>query len=69
MMENKQEILDRLCFALQATRDQEDLKKLLYDEEHEEVMICWEAGTLSVNVAMDSGIAMISDVMRAIRNN
>ena len=68
-MENKQEILDRLCFALQATRDQEDLKKLLYDEEHEEVTICWDEGGTSVNVAMDSGIAMICDVMRAIRNN
>lgn len=66
-MENKQEILDRLCFALQATRDQDDLKKLIYDEDHEEVIICWDEGGTSVNVAMDSGIAMIRDVLKAFR--
>lgn len=66
-MENKQEILDRLCFALQATRDQQDLKGLLYDEDHEEVIICWDEGGTSVNVAMDSGIAMIRDVLKAFR--
>lgn len=67
MEENKQEILDRLCFALQATRDQDDLKKLIYDEDHEEVIICWDEGGTSVNVAMDSGIAMIRDVLKAFR--
>ena len=67
MEENKQEILDRLCFALQATRDQQDLKKLIYDEDHEEVIICWDEGGTSVNVAMDSGIAMIRDVLKAFR--
>lgn len=66
-MENKQEILDRLCFAIQATRDQQDLKKLIYDEDHEEVIICWDEGGTSVNVAMDSGIAMIRDVLKAFR--
>lgn len=65
MEENKQEILDRLCFALQATRDQQDLKRLLYDEDHEEVIVCWEEGGTSVNVAWDSGIAMIRDVLKA----
>lgn len=65
MEENKQEILDRLCFALQATRDQQDLKRLLYDEDHEEVIVCWEEGGTSVNVACDSGIAMIRDVLKA----
>ena len=66
-MENKQEILDRLCFALQATRDQKDLKRLLYDEDHEEVIICWDEGGTFVNVAMDSGIAMMRDVLKALR--
>lgn len=68
-MEDKQVILDLLCRTLQATRDQYDLKKLLYNAEAEEVTICWEEGGTSVNVAMDSGIAMISDVLRAVRNN
>ena len=67
MEENKQEILDRLCFAIQATRDQQDLKKLIYDEDHEKVIICWDEGGTSVNVAMDSGIAMIRDVLKAFR--
>ena len=68
-MEDKQVILDLLCRTLQATRDQHDLKALIYDEDSEEVMICWEGGNGVVNVALDSGIAMISDVLRAIRNN
>lgn len=69
-MEDKQVILDLLCRTLQATRDQHDLKALLYNAEAEEVTICWDEGGTSVNVAADSGIAMICDVLRAIiRNN
>lgn len=67
-MEDKQVILDLLCRTLQATRDQHDLKALIYDEDSEEVMICWEGGNRTVNVALDSGIAMVKDVLTAVRN-
>lgn len=66
-MENKQEICDLLCEALRATRDQHDLKELIYDEEHELVTVIYEGGGTTVNVAFDSGIAMIRDIMRAIK--
>lgn len=64
--ENKQDILDALCECLQLTRDQHDLESLTYHEDSEMVTIAWSEGGTSVNVAMDSGIAMIRDVLRAL---
>lgn len=66
-LEDKQEILDKLTIALQATRDQRDLKALIYDPIKETVRIFWKGGTGTVNVKMDSGIAMINDVLRYMR--
>ncbi len=65
-MEDKQKICDLLCKALQATRDQEDLQELLFHPDSEMVSIVYENGGTSVNVAMDSGIAMIRDILRAL---
>lgn len=65
-MEDKQRILDLLLPALQATRDQHDLEELRFDPDKEVVNIVYENGVLQANVAMDSGIAMIRDVLRAI---
>ena len=67
MTEDKQKILDLLVPALQATRDQADLTALEYDAERELVMVRYTGGTKTVNVAMDSGIAMIRDVLKAMR--
>ena len=67
MTEDKQKILNLLVPALQATRDQADLTALEYDEEHEEVVIRYLRGTKKVSVALDSGIAMIRDVLKAMR--
>lgn len=67
MNENKQAILDALVECLRLTRDQQDLLNLQYDEKREVVWITWENGNKSVNVAMDSGIAMIRDVLNAMR--
>ena len=64
-MEDKQKILDLLLPALQATRDKCDLQDLRYFPDKEAVMAVYEEGTLMINVAMDSGIAMIRDVLRA----
>ena len=65
-MESKQDILDALVEALRLTRDQHDLEALIYNDTTEEVRIVWENGSQTVNVAMDSGIAMIRDVLRAL---
>lgn len=66
-MENKQEICNLLCKALQATRDQYDLKELIYNEEHELVTVVYEEGGTTVNVACDSGIAMMRDILNSMR--
>lgn len=67
MTEDKQKILNLLVPALQATRDQADLTALEYDAEHELVKVRYTGGTKTVNVALDSGIAMIRDVLKAMR--
>lgn len=66
-MENKQEILDKLLPALQATRIFRDLASLDYDPQTEMVTAAYDGGaTLRVNVAGDSGFAMIKDVLRLL---
>ena len=64
--ENKQDILDALTFCLRKTRSQHDLKELIYDSEKETVTIVYSDGGTTVNVALDSGIAMIRDVLRSM---
>ena len=64
--ENKQEICDLLCATLKATRDQHDLESIMYHDDTETVTLAYEGGGRSVNVALDSGIAMIRDILRAL---
>ena len=67
--EDKQMICYLLTDALKATRDQHDLKKIVYNrrgQDDEIVSIIYENGSKNVNVSMDSGIAMIRDILRAI---
>lgn len=67
MEEDKQKILDLLLPALQATRNLHDLIGLDYDEESETVIATFNNGYQKrVNVAIDSGTAMICDVIRQI---
>ena len=66
-MENKQEILNLLLPALQATRNLFDLASLEFDREREEVIATFANGhTKRANVALDSGTAMIKDVLKQI---
>jgi hypothetical protein len=66
-MENKQLICDRLLETLKLTRQLYDLIDLDYIEEKELVVAHFEGGgKKEINVAMDSGIAMIRDIIRAI---
>ena len=67
-MEDKQRICDLLCETLHATRDQYDILDLHFNAEKETVDVVYENGAFEVNVACDSGIAMIRDVLRAISN-
>lgn len=63
-MENKQFILDYLLMALQQTRHANDIVDLKYDCDREIVTVKFESGGKRfVSVAMDSGVAMIRDVM------
>lgn len=66
-MEDKQKICDLLLKTLQATDNAHDLVSLMYDAEAEVVTALFESGGKRViNVAMDSGTAMIRDVMRSL---
>ncbi len=66
-MENKQKICDLLLKAVQATSNAWDCEALNYEElpnGDEQVTIIWESGGKKVvNVSMDSGTAMIRDIM------
>lgn len=67
MSENKQQILDLLLKACQATRGASDLVSLVYDKETEIVTATFASGgKRRTNVACDSGTAMIRDVMNNI---
>lgn len=68
MEENKQEILDKLCVTLKLTRDQHSLTRIDYErfEDGTEIaVLSYEGnGKKSINISMDSGIAMIRDITR-----
>ena len=67
ILEDKQLILDLLLPALKATRCLEDLTALSYDANTESVDAFFASGGIKrINVACDSGIAMIRDVLRGI---
>jgi len=68
-MENKQQILDYLLKALQATRAGNDVSALKFDADKELVYVYFDNRTTPgrvINVAMDSGIAMLKDVINHI---
>ena len=67
MKENKQLICDLLLLVLKATYHAADIVSLDYDAEEEIVTIAYKNGYKRyANVAMDSGVAMIRDIMRNI---
>ena len=72
-MENKQLICDLLTKAIQATRAGADIQCLEYDADRELVHVysvnnvANGTGAMnSINVACDSGVAMIRDIMKYI---
>ena len=69
MEENKQAILDALKVAINLTRAGDDVTKLEYDSEKELVNVHFrneKYPARQINVAMDSGYAMLKDVMNHI---
>lgn len=63
-MEDKKEICRLLCRTLQATRNCRDLVAIEYDPDREQVTVFFWEGKKVINVAMDSGTAMIRDIMK-----
>nr|DAT27079.1 MAG TPA: hypothetical protein [Bacteriophage sp.] len=64
-MEDKQKICDLLLPLLKATRAFSDLDDLEYIQDQDCVLLAFANGYVrKVNVAMDSGIAMIRDVIQ-----
>jgi len=69
LREDKQPILDALKVTLNLTRAGDDITALNYDKEREEVQVHFNNSSFAarrINVAADSGIAMIRDVMRGL---
>ena len=64
--EDKETICKLLCVALQKTRGAADLVSLAYDSESEVVTATFESGIKKINVAMDSGMAMIRDIVNRL---
>ena len=65
--EEKQQILDLLLPAVQATRAGADVRSLIIGNLHKSVDIYFRTGAVKqVNVESDSGIAMIIDICRAL---
>ena len=66
-MEDKQKICDLLLAALKQTREAGDITALTYDSGKEVVTAEFEGGgKRRINVAMDSGTAMIRDIMNSL---
>lgn len=68
-MENMQQILNELLKAINLTRAGNDVRGLKYDSEKEMVLVYFGNSMTpgrQINVAMDSGIAMLKDVINHI---
>lgn len=66
MTEDKQAICDALLQTLQLTRAGAEIEALRYSKERETVTIAYPDGITPVNVDLDSGAAMILDIVKAL---
>lgn len=70
-MEDKQEICNLLAATLKATRNHHDLIELKYErikDDLELVHVRWAGGEKKINVSLDSGEAMIRDIMNHLNS-
>jgi len=65
--EDKEAICDLLCKTLQKTRGCSDLLSLDLNREDEIVTATFENGSQKINIACDSGMAMIRDIVNHLR--
>lgn len=66
-MEDKQAICNALAAALRRKRQFKDLLSLTYDDKSETVLVRFENGGMRlINVGLDSGYALIFDIVRYI---
>lgn len=66
-MENKEEIIKYLTLLLSVTRAGSDVADLILNERQDKVTILFkQGGRREVNIAGDSGIAIIRDVVGKI---
>lgn len=65
MTEDKQAICNALLPA-KLTRAGAEIEALRYSKEHETVTIAYPDGITPVNVDLDSGAAMILDIVKAL---
>lgn len=63
MFEDKNLIIEKLKLTLRSCDNCQDLVDMKYNEDDETVEVIFEEGKRVINVAMDSGTAMIRDVM------
>ncbi len=69
MHEDKQLICNKFCDALKITRQYNDLLKLEYVDDGpscSHVTAYFTGGTLDINTSMDSGWAMIKDIVQRL---
>lgn len=66
MTEDKQAICNALLPALKLTRTGAEIETLRYSKERETVTIAYPDGITPVNVNLDSGAAMILDIVKAL---
>lgn len=66
-MENKEDIVKRLKILLVATSAGNHVADLILNEQDEEITVLFTNGcTRTVNIACDSGIAIIKDVIKVL---
>lgn len=66
-MEDLQKVCDLLTETLKATRNLNELEKLEYQKNSEIVIATFTNGNIKkVNVMLDSGTAMITDIVKQI---
>lgn len=66
-MENKEEIVKRLKLLLMVTRAGSNIADLILNQNQDQVTILFrQGGRREVNIAGDSGYAIIKDVINAI---
>lgn len=66
-MENKQDIVKRLKLLLLATRAGSNIEDMVLNEKQDEITIIFkQGGSRRINIAGDSGIAIIKDVINRL---